>query len=217
MLRFLHSLFSSGELVLPRVESAFDVKSVRDALIQLEQHWRHELPGTSPTFLPDVSQKAAQVLMRLCRAVVDRDLGVEQAKLMIDQIGLSEDSSPEQHYSVDLVLRFLPQVADRARRISESDALLELMKKIGQQWPLSSVGMKDCAPDQLPAALQHPTLWRMYVDRIIAARDNSRVHNPLVRNAIAAALGPFENLEGWTFLSDDPATGTNAHPASTNL
>ena len=217
MLRFLHSLFSSGELVLPRVESAFDVKSVHDALIQLEQHWRRELPGTPPTFLPDVSLKAAQVLMRLCRAVVDRDMGVELAEQMIGQIGLTEDSSPEQHYSADLVLRFLPQVADRARRISESDASLELMKKIGQKWPLSSVGMKDCAPDQLPTALQHSTLWRMYVDRIIAARDNSRVHNPLVRNAIAAALGPFPNLVAWTFFSDDSATGKNANPASTNL
>jgi hypothetical protein len=194
MLRFLHELFSSGELVVPLVEHQVDPTELLGAVKKLERMWRCELPKDPPEFLPDAAVAATQILMAVCRAVVHREISTEDTDHAIQRVCLTGDNSASQHYSIDLVLRFLPQVADRARRISEADALLELLGRIGQQWPLSSVGMRGCCPEQLPPALQHPTLWRMYVDRIISTKDVARINIPSVRDAVAASLGPFPHL-----------------------
>lgn len=153
MLRFLHELFSSGELVVPLVEPQVDPSEILDAVKKQERMWRCELPGDPPEFLPEVAFSATQILMAVCRAVVYREIGVEQTEQVIQRVCLSEDNTASQQYSMDVVLRFLPQVANRARRISEADTLLDLLGGIGLQWPLSSVGMKGCHPEQLPMAL----------------------------------------------------------------
>ena len=194
MIQFLQSLVVSGELEVPLAECAFDERQALDAVTQLEAIWRSELPGNPPEFVAESALKATQILMGVCRSVVHREISIEQTKQTIHQACLTDDNTPSLHYSVDLVLRFLPQVAERARRISESDALLDLLTAIGRRWPLSSVGMKGCLLDQLPTALQHPSLWRMYVDRIISTKDVSRINLPSVRDAVAAALGPFPHL-----------------------
>jgi len=194
MIAFLQSLFSDGELNIPRPESAFDERQALDAVTQFERVWRCELPGDPPEFVAESAVKAAQILMAVCQAVIHREINIEQTEQTIDQACLTTDDTPSLHYSVDLVFRYLPQVDERARRISESDALLDLLKTLGRRWPLSSVGTKGCVLDQLPTALQHPSLWRMYVDRIISTKDVSRVNIPSVRDAVAAALGPFPHL-----------------------
>lgn len=194
MNEFLHSLFSNGELMIPQHESAFDKRQTHNAVTQFERVWRCELPGDPPEFVAESAVKATQILMAVCRSVVHREIRIEQTEQTITQVCLTDDDTPSLHYSVDLVLRFLPQVIERARRISESDTLLDLLKGIGRQWPLSSVGTKGCLPDQLPTALQHPCLWRMYVDRIISTKDLARVNIPSVRDAVGAALGPFPYL-----------------------
>ena len=194
MLKFLHGLFSGGELIISLEEHAFNESQLVEALTALERQWRCELPGDPPAFLAVSAVKATRILMAFCRAVIHRQVSVAQTEQFVREVCLNNDDTASQHYSVDLVLRFLPQVVERARRISDSDGLLNLMAAIGREWPLSSVGMKGCLPNHWPNALSHPTLWRMYVDRIISAKDISRINIPVVRDAVAAAIGPFPHL-----------------------
>ncbi len=194
MLTFLNTLFHSGELRISRSDAHFESRSINDALIHFESIWRNQLPATLPKFVPDMASRASHVLFLLARAVVFREIEMEQTVSLIRKCGLTTSDLPEDHYSVDLVFQFLPQVTERAARISESDPLIDQLLSIGRQWPLSSVGMKSCAPDEIPLALQHPTLWKIYTDRIISRKDLSRVNLPVVRDAVAAAIGPFANL-----------------------
>jgi hypothetical protein len=207
MLRFLNDLFSNGELVVQLVEPPVDPSEILDVVKKLERMWRCELPRDPPVFMPEVAVAATQILMAVSRAVVHREISMEETEHVIQRVCLTEDNTASQHYSMDLVLRFLPQVADRARRISEADTLLDLLGRIGQQWPLSSVGMRGCHPERLPMALQHPTLWRMYIDRIISTKDVARINIPSVRDAVAASLGPFPHLA--------PTFSTTTLPVST--
>ncbi len=158
MLTFLECLFSSGELIVSRTEAPLDQQAVLNALIQYEVIWRNQMSGEPPTFLPASAFKAARILMVAIRALVHRDVGLEQVRQSIQEAGLLENDTPAEHYSVDLTLRFLPQLADRAARIAEADPMLKELCELGRQWPLSSVGMKDCGPVTLPTALQHPSL-----------------------------------------------------------
>ena len=118
MLKFLHGLFSSGELIIPLEEHAFNESQSVEALTALERQWRCELPGDPPAFVAVSAVKATRILMAFCRAVIHRQVSVAQTEQFVREVCLSEDDTASQHYSVDLVLRFLPQVVERARRIS---------------------------------------------------------------------------------------------------
>ena len=195
MIKFLNSLFSTGELCISaKAPAAVDESEVVRTLIHYEQAWRIQLPGEPPGFVADAAFRAARVLMTVCRAIVFREINIEDTSNEIRKAALQSSDAADHHYSVDLVLQFLPQVSERANRISESDPILDLLHAIGQEWPLSSTGMKNCGVSQVSPALHHSTLWKMYIDRIISRKDVSRINTAAVRDAVAAALGPFPYL-----------------------
>jgi hypothetical protein len=194
MIAFLNSLFTDGVLTLAAEEPEIDQQKSEALLVSAEQIWRMQMPLDPPKFDVVSALKAAKVLECACRAIVHREIGIEQTEQFINECGLRCNDNPGQHYSVDLVLRFLPQVSERASRISDTDPLLEILKSIGREWPLSSVGMPGCAIETLPIGLLHPSLWRLYVDRVISRRDKSRLNIASVSDAVVAAIGPFSSL-----------------------
>jgi hypothetical protein len=191
---FLNSLFTTGELFVGVEDLGADPKTDLQILYRYESVWRTQQPLTPPAFHLELAVKAAKVLQIACRAVVHREITVEQTEKRLLQCALTASEDACDHYSVDLVMRFLPQVVERAARISEADPLLEVLRTVARPWPLSSVGMKDCEPEELPRAFQNDCLWRMYIDRIVAREDHSRLSSPSVRDAVAAAIGPFPQL-----------------------
>ena len=193
MMDFLKSLFESGEVTVPRSVTD-DSESVQRLLIVTERIWRESWPGTAPAFNVNVAHQAADVLLLLCQSVVYRELDEGQVAAQLQQVGLHPDDSPSTHYSADMLLRFLPQIAERLQRTSSNDPVFALLRDIAKAWPLSAVGIAECVPEILPTAFGDPSLFRVYVDRIIAASDAARLSVPGVANAVEAALGPFENL-----------------------
>jgi len=97
-------------------------------------------------------------------------------------------------YSVDLLLRYLPDVAAMAHGIAEDDPLVESLRELGRQWPLSSVGMPELGTVDPGAFVDDPSLRALYVDRILERRDTSRLDHPAVRAAVQAALGLHHEL-----------------------
>ena len=194
MIKFLNALFADGVLTLAAEQPEIDQQKTETLLVSAEQIWRMQMPLDPPKFDVVPALKAARVLESACRAIVHREIGIEQTEQFINECGLSCSDNPDQHYSVDLVLRFLPQVSERASRISDTDPLLEILKTIGTDWPLSSVGMPGLAITTLPIGIQHPSLWRLYVDRVISRKDKSRLNIASVSDAVAAAIGPFSSL-----------------------
>lgn len=193
MLDFLKHLFDDGEIIVPRQVSD-DGEPVRRLLIVAERIWRQEWPGTAPRFDEEQSARAAAVLYTFCRATVYRELDEQSVAEQLKQIGLAPTNSVEGHYSVDLVLRFLPQVYERLRRTSSSDPVLTLALEVARQWPLSSVGIPDSGPDVLPAAFLDRGVFRVYTDRVVSVADIGRMNLPEVAAAVDATLGPYDNL-----------------------
>ncbi|MDA1230152.1 MAG: hypothetical protein O2856_05210 [Planctomycetota bacterium] len=194
MITFLNALFTDGALTLAAQQPEMAPQNTEALLVSAEKIWRTQMPLDPPGFDIVSALMAARILETACRAVVHREIGIERTEQFIRECGLRSSDDPDQHYSVDLVLRFLPQVSERAARISDADPLLEILKTIGQEWPLSSVGMPGCAIESLPVGLQHPSLWRLYVDRVISRKDKSRLNIASVSDAVAAAIGPFSWL-----------------------
>ncbi|MCA9062701.1 MAG: hypothetical protein KDA96_06565 [Planctomycetaceae bacterium] len=195
MIAFLQSLFESGNVVLDDSRGDCDSEAdVHRLLSDCERIARQNLPNGMPSFSPVAGRQAACLFHSLCHAVIDRQMEVAGLEQQILQLAEQFSRNAEAHYSVDLVLRYLPELADRARRISPSDPLLELILLAGGFWPLSSVGMSNLHVPTIPDALRHPALWKMYVDRIILRQDVSRVDQPDIRNSVRAALGMYGEL-----------------------
>lgn len=191
---FLNSLFTTGKLQISAEDSHFNQDHVERDLRRYELLWRMQQPLMPPAFQVGLAVRAAGIVQVACQAIVHREISVEQTQQRISQWRLTPGKDASDHYSTDLVLRFLPQLAERAARISDEDPLLDVLREVARPWPLSSIGMKTCEPKELPDAFQDPSLWKMYIDRVIARNDHSRLTIPSVRDAVNAAIGPFPQL-----------------------
>lgn len=158
-----------------------------------------------PAFDCGAAVAALQVLLAMCQAVIFSDIDVSDSQRAIAAAGLPSGdmmvSDPSQHYSVDLLFQFLPQLIERAKRVSRSDGLIPLLLSILKPWPLSAVGVTElhsdssCSPG-LQALVSHPSLWRMYTDRVLLRGHKSCLQQVETRVAVAAAIGPFDWLGG---------------------
>ena len=82
----------------------------------------------------------------------------------------------------------------RAKAASRSDPLLNHIEKWAKEWPLSSVGIPNIVPESLDEILQNDSLRGLYIDRIIAKKDLSRLDHPQVQDAARAAYGIHHHL-----------------------
>ena len=85
---------------------------------------------------------------------------------------------------------------------------MDRLVELGRRWPLSSVGVANLGTVDPPPFVHHDCLLQLYVDRIIASKDRSRMNDPVVREAIRAAIGLYPELapEIARELSVDAAT-----------
>jgi len=66
--------------------------------------------------------------------------------------------------------------------------------KIARAWPLSSVGVAGVSDVDVDPFIDHPSLRRLYADRIVERRDASRLGDPRVRAAVREAIGAHDEL-----------------------
>lgn len=191
--RFLLDLAGSGRVRVPRTSPGIDPPADA-ALATLDRRAREEFPGEAPTFSPTAARWAALRLEAACRFLVHRDL--DEAAVRDGFSGGAPRPDPSTVWSVDLTFRFLPGVLRLARGLSEADPLVECLRGLAFDWPLSSVGVPALGPVEPGAWLDHPGLARLYADRILAARDASRLDDPRAAGAVREAVGAFPELAG---------------------
>ncbi len=199
---FLARLFETGEVQLPREIADRQGDGVARVLEDSERVWRRGVASEPPRFDVATATAASRVLLSMCQAVVYRETEIDDLKRRLVESKLPYGDvvvqDPSLHYSVDLLFRFMPQVLERAKRISPSDDLIPLLLDVLRPWPLSSIGVSELSPaascPSLRVVQTDRSLWRMYVDRVISLNDSQRLQHPETRAAVAAALGPFDSL-----------------------
>ena len=165
-----------------------EIDDVLRMLVILEQDYRLELPGTPPALHPQAMIHGALTVYRVSSFLVHRDADPEVARRIISE-PWSQPTSPEVCYSVDLTMRFLPDLIRLAKAASASDPIIDDLKRLACEWALSSVGIADLPPANIAPFWENDCLARLYVDRIFAVKDRSRLENASVREAVRAAIG----------------------------
>lgn len=199
---FLRQLQDSGEIVFdsnapPNLEATEEADAIQQ-LLELDKRRRLELAHEAPRLRVDAAMWAARLMFRISQFLVYREIPAKQIEADLGEACPGEPDD-EQIYSADLILWRLPELTQRAIQIASSDPLVQQLLKLAWEWPLSSVGIALEVPENGPEpnlapVLDNPALCQLYVDRILAAKDTSRLHHPEVVNAISNALGGYPDL-----------------------
>ncbi|QDU59384.1 hypothetical protein Pan216_02120 [Planctomycetes bacterium Pan216] len=193
--QFWKDLFEEGRLALPAFAALTERELSQGAsvLVAYEGRLRRELPSGLPKLEVEAVSWAGRNFYRASQFVVYRDVGAEtiNEELFPSWSGRVDASV---HYSVDVVFRYLPDLVRFAGSAAPGDPLLEHLGRWARDWPLSSVGMEGIVGVDIAAIAGHRALMSIYIDRIIATRDTSRLADKRVREAVDAALGMYPEL-----------------------
>jgi MoxR-vWA-beta-propeller ternary system domain bpX4 len=192
---FLKMLLEHGRIRVPHctpIEQA-ELRAARDPLVEFEAVYRQGLAWQPPAFDPEVAVWGAAVLYRICQCLVYREINVSQAvpEQMTPQVG---PRTAAVHYSGDLVLRFLPDAWRLARALAPEDPLVLYLQRLAVVWPLSSIGISGLTGISVSEICQDRALLTLYLDRVVERNDLERLGDPLVADAMRAALGMFPEL-----------------------
>ena len=189
----LQSLAYEGHVAVSAVSSDIADSDALPLLERLDACARNDLPPDLPVFSSEAALWGARLFHQLCRFVVCRDIAEDQINAVC-AIRCPPPRIPATDWAVDLTLRHLPVLFRLARHLSNGDPLVEQMKRIATEWPLSSVGIPGLEKVRLDSFIGVPALRRLYADRILAAADDSRLGDPQLDDLLRGDLGVYRDL-----------------------
>ncbi len=193
---FLESLFDNGRVTVPDVArlTANEIDAGDKVLAGFERQYRLDMPGQAPHFCPNAARWAGIKFFQACQFAVFRDIGEDALDETLGE-PFGKAMSPSICYSVDIVFRYLPSIVKYVSSAACRDPLLEHLLQWSRDWPLSSVGIPEVGDVVIDPFAENPSLLQLYVDRIIAEEDVSRLADPRVREGVRSALGGFGDLK----------------------
>lgn len=162
-------------------------------LIAWEHQQRITLPGEPLEFDSAAAMWGATSLYLAASLAIHRDAGIEMIDELLDAPP-PDRTQPSANYAVDLTFRFLPDLVRLAKSAASDDPLVTRLLEWGRAWPLSSVGMASVGVVDATPLRTSPLLMRLYVDRILAFEDESRLDAEFVERAVAVAIGAHPAL-----------------------
>lgn len=190
---FIRQLFADGRAVIlsDKPPTTAELAADEEWILAWEPDWRQTLTGSPPQIDRAVLRWAVAVIDQTARFLAYKHL--PEAPLPAQP----EVRHPAAHYSADLVLRFLPEFIRLTRALSPGGFLERELLTIAAKWPLSSVGIANLPQPLEPVSFwDDPCLQRLYLDRIMATQDESRLADPRVREALRSDVGLHSELAG---------------------
>ncbi len=196
---FLADLFAEGRAVLrgPHHLQPASHQALAECGPLVEAFHKHaarEAPGVAPPLNLDAALWAAEAFAWGCGMLVDRgqtETGLPGWLIERQPAGINAG----EHWSVDLVFRFLADLIKRSAHIAKQDPFHRELSKLAERWPLSAVGTE---VENEPSAVEHilgdACLTQMYLDRIITRKDRRRAADPRVTTRLACIMGAYPFL-----------------------
>lgn len=166
---FLAVVLGEGRVVSLSGEVPRDRPTERDARLPAEVFATHTLSVAGPPipFDAPMACEAAELVRRASWALLDRR---ERPKELRRRLRMATaPSSPSQHLSADLLLRYLPGILSRARGLDLTDPLADILGEVLRRGPLSGA-LADVEEGPLdPVDFgEHPGLLLLYAERLAA-------------------------------------------------
>lgn len=200
---FLNDLRETGRLrVAPLpAELPHAMPLARQQLIELEEISRLDFPGHPPEFDPEIGLEGLLQLYQLARLFLDSSFAPLNREMRANPLQLRD------LYSMDVVLRFLPQLIRLANAAEMPADVQQPLLEVARSWPLSSVGIGSLDIDSqvVDVILGCRALRLEYLDRILATEQTERLNYEPVLDALRAEVSCPQMLPGkiQTLLEKD--------------
>jgi hypothetical protein len=189
---FARQLRESGEIRIRTTAEPADAETrgAQEILRAIEGEARLRGPHGPPEYEQEAATWGLTMLYRACRFLVYRHF---DEKTVREAMGRKwrENKGHREIYSADLALSHLPEVYELAGGLATADPLVECLRELALEWPLSSVGIALPREARVEEFFDHPSLRAIYLDRIVRRRDASRLKEARVKEALAATLGIY--------------------------
>lgn len=195
VLQFVQQLMIDGVVRLhgPELATQTEIGTATAWILASEPEFRAHWPAVPPACNGPALDRAVKSFYRASQLAVFRELGPEEVS-KLDPLVTPGSDSAEVIYSVDLVLRFLPDLTRIVRGMNPEDPLLAILNGWGTQWPLSSVGIPDLKIGSIEPILSHPCLSQVYIDRVIETGSVDRLGDWKVAERVRGVIGAFPEL-----------------------
>jgi len=164
---FLEQLLHSGRVTFAAPPSPGHAQ-MADAQRVLERAFAVQartLAGPALPFQPRVALACAELVRQSCWFLVRHD---EPVGTVLQRLELPPPASAADHWTGDLLLRYLPQIYRRARALAPADPFGDVLAQRLREWPLSGVlGDVADAPVPPPELDGHPGLLLLYAERLV--------------------------------------------------
>jgi hypothetical protein len=193
---FVRQLFDNGHVQVASMDAgtADDTAELAETLASLDALRRRQLPSGLPPFDATAAVYGARALYGACQLLTFRDF--TEADLAGAIAIPPARPNPVEHFSVDLLMQFLPDVVRLAKAAAPQDPLVARLLELGRRWPLSSVGIANIGRVDASPLKENSALWRLYPDRVLATGDSAQLADSDVRDAIRASIGAYPELAG---------------------
>lgn len=191
---FLRDLFEGKRtrVAAPYDLGEIEISEAREFLANFESLYRLNIPGEPPRLDLEAALWAAVHYYKACQYAVFREHGPDFAFTPAER-AIAALESPDSHYSVDLVFRFLPDLMAFCRSATE-DPLHQELLKWARQWPLSAVGIIEAHEVDIAPLLGSASLMQVYADRAIESGDVRALQSARGAQAIEESLGLYQEL-----------------------
>jgi hypothetical protein len=197
---FLRQLFDHGRVTVELADvQQVDERELEALLRELDAAYREHLPVGVPPLNVASASWAAKTLYLAAQVLVFRELENDVLQTALRAAPTNMEASEQ--FSIDLCLRFLPDLVRLARAASPSDPLVTSLLALGADWPLSSLGISGVSLSAIGHARvqslsKDAAVWQIYVDRVLQTGDASRLADPATKTAVRVAVGAFPQLAG---------------------
>jgi MoxR-vWA-beta-propeller ternary system domain bpX4 len=194
LVAFLNTLSATGVAEPQRGAMPEDTEDESDVILWLELARRdaaRAFPGGAPPAVhPAAGLWAARWLYGAAQALVDRTLSADAvAERLALPVAHQWPDAAEVHFTVWLVLQPLAALWRGSRVLADGDVLSTCLEAVARRWPLMAPGIELRPPADAGPLRQWPTLWRLYVDRVIASGEVSALADPATADGVGEALG----------------------------
>lgn len=159
--------------------------------VLLQQEYANEsveYPGDAPAFEVNSAVWAARTVYIASQLLLYR----EKTEVGLREClpGFAGEQTPGAILSVDLCLRFLPPVLEKAKDISPEDELIVVLEDHLKTWHFSGVGYRqDVGALNWDIVFSDACVKQLYIDRIVMRKARALAVLPLLRPEVMAALG----------------------------
>jgi len=190
---FLNGLLEDGNVVVPRTMTVFepaDLEAARVLLSELYDRDCLEMPYEVPEFDKEAALWSASYVYRVCQLILLRDINESEMDGWLK--GFDGLQTAGAIYSVDLMLRFLPDLFRLGSGLSPEDPLVSNLRAVAVRWPFSSVGIDKIKVSETDVVWGNASLKYAYIDRIIQRKDMQRLQGEKEKELLKETLGAHQ-------------------------